>query len=167
MRMCRRNLSPSSSLDMNSLAFTVVEDFAGSYLVAFLCSIMILGGAFLLIYNVLSITLGNDIRQYGLLKTIGTTNSQIRKIVFRQTGKVILAGCLIGASGGLSGNEFVLPGTLGELYLQGMGSARGMTGFLSRFFGSQRCVCEYDDSAGSRDRCPQSDEAQSYRVCPL
>ena len=42
---------------------------------------MILSGAFLLIYNVLSITLGNDIRQYGLLKTIGTTGSQIRKIV--------------------------------------------------------------------------------------
>ncbi len=120
-------------IGMNSLAFTVVEDFAGSYLVAFLCSVMILGGAFLLIYNVLSITLGNDIRQYGLLKTIGTTNSQIRKIVFRQTGKVILAGCLIGAAVGSLVMKFVLPGTLGELYLHGMGSARGMTGFYPGF----------------------------------
>lgn len=120
-------------IGMNSLAFTVVEDFAGSYLVAFLCSVMILGGAFLLIYNVLSITLGNDIRQYGLLKTIGTTNSQIRKIVFRQTGKVILAGCLIGAAVGSLVMKFVLPGTLGELYLHGMGSARGMTGFYPSF----------------------------------
>ncbi|MFR2648936.1 MAG: ABC transporter permease, partial [Blautia coccoides] len=42
-------------IGMNSLAFTVVEDFAGSYMVAFLCSVMILSGAFLLIYNVLSI----------------------------------------------------------------------------------------------------------------
>lgn len=120
-------------IGMNSLTFTVVEDFAGSYLVAFLCSVMILGGAFLLIYNVLSITFGNDIRQYGLLKTIGTTNSQIRKIVFRQTGKVILAGCLMGAAAGSLVMKFVLPGTLGELYLHGMGSARGMTGFYPGF----------------------------------
>lgn len=120
-------------IGMNSLAFTVVEDFAGSYLVAFLCSLMILGGAFLLIYNVLSITLGNDIRQYGLLKTIGTTNRQIRKIVFSQTKRVILAGCLMGAAIGSLVIEFVLPGTLGELYLHGMGSARGMTGFYPGF----------------------------------
>lgn len=120
-------------IGMNSLAFTVVEDFAGSYMVAFLCSVMILSGAFLLIYNVLSITLGNDIRQYGLLKTIGTTGSQIRKIVLFQTGRVILTGCLWGAAAGSLIMIFVLPKTLGALYLHGMGSAGGMAVFYPGF----------------------------------
>lgn len=120
-------------IGMNSLAFTVVEDFIGSYMVAFLCSVMILGGAFLLIYNVMSITLGNDIRQYGLLKTIGTTGGQIKKIVFCQTGRMILAGCLLGAAAGSFVVKFLLPGTLGELYLHGMGSAGGMAVFYPAF----------------------------------
>lgn len=46
--------------------------------------VMILIGAYLLIHNVLQISLSRDIRQYGLLKVLGTTGVQLRKVVYRQ-----------------------------------------------------------------------------------
>ena len=45
--------------------------------------VMILIGAYLLIHNVLQISLSRDIRQYGLLKVLGTTGVQLRKVVYR------------------------------------------------------------------------------------
>ena len=140
MRMCPRNLLPSSLFGMNSLAFTVVEDFIGSYMVAFLLQCYDSGGSLSadLQCNVPS-TLGNDIRQYGLLKTIGTTGGQIKKIVFCQTGRMILAGCLLGLLPVLFVVKFLLPGTLGELYLHGMGSAGGMAVFYPAFLAAVWC----------------------------
>ncbi len=128
---------------------------------------MILGGAFLLIYNVMSITLGNDIRQYGLLKTIGTTGGQIRKIVFCQTGRMILAGCLLGAAAGSFVVKFLLPGTLGELYLHGMGSAGGMAVFYPAFLAASVVFVGLTTLLAAGDRCQKSGEVQSHRVCPL
>lgn len=42
---------------------------------------MILLSGYLLIYNVMYISVTKDIRFYGMLKTIGATMSQIQKIV--------------------------------------------------------------------------------------
>ena len=39
-----------------------------------------------MIYNVVYISLGSDIKQYGLLRTIGATNRQIKKISCMQIG---------------------------------------------------------------------------------
>ncbi len=154
-------------IGMNSLAFTVVEDFIGSYMVAFLCSVMILGGAFLLIYNVMSITLGNDIRQYGLLKTIGTTGGQIRKIVFCQTGendscRMPFRGCCRFFCG-----EIFASGDAGRIISPRYGKCRRDGCVLSRISGSQCGVRRTDNASGRRDRCQKSGEVQSHRVCPL
>lgn len=39
---------------------------------------------YLLIYNVFYISIAQDIRFYGMLKTLGTTARQIRKIVYKK-----------------------------------------------------------------------------------
>lgn len=117
----------------NAISYTVVEDLAGSYAIAALCCLVILSGAFLLIYNVLSITLGNDIRQYGLLKTLGTTSVQIRKIVYRQSLRTILTGTLCGGGVGFAVMKWILPHILGGLYLHGLGSAKEMAAFYPGF----------------------------------
>ncbi len=51
---------------------------------------------YLLIYNVMYISVSRDIRFYGMLKTVGTTPKQIRKIVIGQILRMSLVGILIG-----------------------------------------------------------------------
>ena len=61
---------------------------------------------YLIIYNVFQISVTNDIRFYGLLKTIGTTGRQLRRIVRRQALALSLLGIPIGlALGFLIGNR--------------------------------------------------------------
>ena len=48
--------------------------------VLFICLIIVLSG-YLLIYNIMYISVNKNIRFYGMLKTIGTTSKQIKKIV--------------------------------------------------------------------------------------
>ena len=64
-----------------------------------LCAIVIflIFTGYLLINNVLSISISRDVRFYGLLKTLGTTPKQIKRIVVGQ----ILRLCLIGIPIGL------------------------------------------------------------------
>lgn len=63
-------------------------------LAAMLLLIMFTG--YLIIYNVFQISVTNDIRFYGLLKTIGTTGKQIRRIIRRQAFLLSLAGIPLG-----------------------------------------------------------------------
>lgn len=46
--------------------------------------------AFLLIYNIFSISLAQDMRTFGLLRVIGTTHQQMKKLTYAQ---IILIGC--------------------------------------------------------------------------
>ena len=55
-----------------------VYDLAGGFDTAVLMAGLILFGAAMLLYNVMYISLSRDIRQYGLLKTMGTTKRQLR-----------------------------------------------------------------------------------------
>lgn len=58
---------------------TAVDQLTGSYEMAVLGVILILGGVWFLIHNILEISMIGDIRQFGLLYTIGTTKKQLRK----------------------------------------------------------------------------------------
>jgi putative ABC transport system permease protein len=46
--------------------------------------LLIILTGYLIIYNIFQISVSNDIRFYGLLKTIGTTGKQIKKLIFKQ-----------------------------------------------------------------------------------
>ena len=57
-------------------------------------TIMVCG--YLLIYNVLHISVTKDIRMYGQLKALGTTKRQMRRIVYRQIQVLSFWGILSG-----------------------------------------------------------------------
>ena len=90
---------------------------------------MILIGAYLLIHNVLQISLSRDIRQYGLLKVLGTTGVQLRKVVYRKIWKMIMIGSLIGSVTGSVLMVTVVPKLLSGMYLNGLGEASSMIAF--------------------------------------
>ena len=131
-----------------------VYDLAGGFDTAVLMAGLILFGAAMLLYNVMYISLSRDIRQYGLLKTMGTTKKQLRSIVLRQTGRLLAGGCVLGGAAGilitvtviprlLSGTGgcvlggaagilitvTVIPRLLSGMYLQGRGEASAMIAF--------------------------------------
>ena len=54
--------------------------------------LLILFTGYLIIYNVFQISVANDIRFYGLLKTIGTTGKQLRRMIRQQAFLLSLAG---------------------------------------------------------------------------
>ncbi len=62
----------------------------------FLIALMIVLSGYLLIYNVMYISVTKDIRFYGMLKTIGATPAQIQMIVKRQAGYLACIGIPIG-----------------------------------------------------------------------
>ena len=113
----------------NSFTWQAVYDLAGGFRMAASLALLILAGAGMLLYNVMHISISRDIRQYGLLKTMGATKSQIERIVFRQTAYTVLWGCLAGAAAGSVITVTVIPGLLSGMYLHGLGDATAMIAF--------------------------------------
>lgn len=70
--------------------------------------LLIIFTGYLIIYNVFQISVVNDIRFYGLLKTIGTTPRQIKRIILQQAILLSLLGIPLGLIGGwIVGSAFV------------------------------------------------------------
>ena len=83
--------------------------------------IIILSG-YLLIYNVMYISVTKDIRFYGMLKTIGTSPKQIRKIVKNQALRLSVFGIPIGIALGTVISFAVVPYAL-EMFGSGRSGA--------------------------------------------
>lgn len=64
------------------IAFSGEGGISVSSIAAFLVVILLAG--YLIIYNIFNISVKNDIRTYGLLKNVGTTGKQLKKIVRMQ-----------------------------------------------------------------------------------
>ena len=71
------NQSFSGAVSMSSSNGSVIA------VVVFLV-LFIIGSGYLLIYNVLYISISKDTRFYGLIKTLGTTQKQIKALVKNQ-----------------------------------------------------------------------------------
>lgn len=71
--------------------------------------ILIIFSGYMIIYNIFYISVSKDIRFYGLLKTIGTTNRQLKKLVRRQALLLGLIGTPIGLILGYVVSVFVTP----------------------------------------------------------
>lgn len=82
--------------------FTTVAMLAGIL-------ILIIFSGYMIIYNIFYISVSKDIRFYGLLKTIGTTNRQLKKLVRRQALLLGLIGTPIGLILGYVVSVFVTP----------------------------------------------------------
>lgn len=113
----------------NSYTWQAVYSMTGGFGMAAFLAVVILAGAGMLLYNVMHISVSRDIRQYGLLKTMGATKAQLERIVFRQTLRTVLWGCLTGTGAGSIITVTVIPRLLSGMYLQGMGDASAMIAF--------------------------------------
>lgn len=57
---------------------------------------IVLFAAYLIIYNVFAISLGNDVRYYGLLKTLGCTPRQIKAVLYKQVNCILPPALILG-----------------------------------------------------------------------
>ena len=78
------NQMSKGMITSNSILFAVI----------FILMFVICG--YLLIHNIFDISVMQDVRQYGLLRTLGTSTRQIKKIVNRQAVMLTLIGLPIG-----------------------------------------------------------------------
>lgn len=82
---------------------------SGTCVILIAAIMVILASGYLIIYNIFQISVISDIRFYGLLKTIGTTGKQIRKLINRQAALLSAIGIPIGLITGFLIGKAVLP----------------------------------------------------------
>jgi len=92
----------------NSIDPATVAAIAGLLLI-------IIFTGYLIIYNVFQISVSSDIRFYGLLKTIGTTGRQIRRIIRQQALLLSLIGIPLGLLIGYGVGAWLTPVVLSRL----------------------------------------------------
>ncbi len=77
--------------------------------------LLIIFTGYLIIYNVFQISVTNDIRFYGLLKTIGTTGKQLKRVVRQQALLLSLIGIPIGLLLGFAIGNKLTPVIMAQL----------------------------------------------------
>lgn len=107
----------------NTYAYDAVNRMTGSYGMALLGVLAVLSGMFFLIHNVMQISMAGDVRQMGLLNTIGTTKRQIRRIYMGQIVGILIPAVLAGVLLSAAVLRILIPKMLGNQYLSGYGGA--------------------------------------------
>lgn len=85
--------------------------------------ILIIFTGYLIIYNIFQISVTSDIRYYGLLKTIGVTPRQLKRIIRQQAMLLCVTGCPLGLAAGWLIGYLLVPvviesTNLGEVRIQ-------------------------------------------------
>ena len=80
-----------------------------SMLVLAAAALIVVVMGYLIISNIFQISITQDIRFYGLLKTVGTTGRQIRRLIHRQAFFLSLAGIPVGLILGLLIGKVLFP----------------------------------------------------------
>lgn len=108
-----KNQEFSFSYDIsNDLSDIVLSTMA----IIVIISLFIVLSGYLLIYNILYIAVNKDITFYGMLKTIGTSPKQIKKIVKGQALKLSLIGIPLGLLLGAIVSFLIVPLAMGTLF---------------------------------------------------
>ncbi|SCY47900.1 putative ABC transport system permease protein [Lachnospiraceae bacterium XPB1003] len=79
---------------------------------AVVCGLMLITffvAGYLIIYNIFDINIISDMQEYGLLKTIGTTGKQLKKIVMKRANIISLIGIPVGLLMGVGVGSCILP----------------------------------------------------------
>ncbi len=71
--------------------------------------LIIFTAGYLLIYNAFYISIAQDIRFYGMLKTLGATSRQLKKIVYRKAWRLCAAGIPLGLMLGWPAGRLLVP----------------------------------------------------------
>lgn len=106
------NQSFSGAVSMKSSSGSVIA-------MVVLLVFFIIGSGYLLIYNVLYISISKDTRFYGLMKTLGTTQVQIKSLVKNQALKFACIGIPIGIVLATAVSFGIVPFVLNEGFEQG------------------------------------------------
>lgn len=80
----------------DSAFYKSVRGIAGSFGIGAFLLILLVLCAVLLIYQLIRISFLRDVRQYGIMRTIGVTVKQIRRVVYRQVLWDIFKGTVLG-----------------------------------------------------------------------
>ena len=99
------------------------------WLAAGVFGILFMFGGYLLIYNVFNMSVTNDVRQYGLLRTIGTTPKQVKGLVRKQAMYLFLIGTPIGVLLGILLGKGMLPAVL-QMFVAELGEKNVVVGSL-------------------------------------
>ena len=107
---------------------------ANTYIMAVLLVFFIIGSGYLLIYNVMYISISKDIRFYGLIKTIGTSPAQIKRLVQRQAVRFACMGIPIGIVLASLVSFAIVPAFLEEGFKSGQSSMEAVVFFHPAIF---------------------------------
>lgn len=99
------------------------------WLAAGVFGILFMFCGYLLIYNVFDMSVTNDIRQYGLLRTIGMTPKQVKGLVRKQAMYLFLIGTPIGVVLGILLGKGMLPVVL-KAFVADLGEKNVVVGSL-------------------------------------
>lgn len=109
----------------DSARYAAVEEFVGGFGIAVISVMVLLISAYLMISNVLAAGLTKEIRQYGLLKSIGATQKQVHHISRMQSLYISFIGIGIAIVLCVLFGITLLPTLIGKLYMQGTGTVDG------------------------------------------
>lgn len=110
----------------DTAAHQAVSGMMGGYGMAVLGAVIVLCGIFFLCHNVLQISMAGDIRQLGLLNTIGATQKQLSRIYYSQIRRILIPGTAAGAALSAVLLAGIIPAALGGEYLEKTGGAEGL-----------------------------------------
>lgn len=82
--------------------------------------VVVLLTGYLIIYNIFQISVINDIRFYGLLKTLGATKRQLRRLIYRQAAVLSVIGIPIGLAAGYLISTVMFPFAMSFIDVKGM-----------------------------------------------
>lgn len=93
----------------------LASDFdAGTVIAIVAFAVLVIFTGYLIIYNIFQISVTGDIRFYGLLKAIGVTPRQLKRIIYQQALFLCVVGIPIGLLGGYGVGAVLTPYVLGQ-----------------------------------------------------
>ncbi len=104
----RLGFGPDVNDGINWAYATAKTDPTSIIMIVFIL-ILIMGSGYLIIYNIFCIAVSSDIRYYGLLKTVGTTNKQLKRLIIRQAVLLGVIGIPVGMVFGYLVSVVLLP----------------------------------------------------------
>lgn len=118
-------LTQNQNIQLHSI-FALKESNDMMYLAVAAFALFFMFTGYLLIYNVMHISISRDIRFFGMLKTIGTTPKQLRRIVTGQVLRLCLVGIPLGLLAAAAFSNLLVPAVLG---LSGTASVKAAISF--------------------------------------
>lgn len=101
-------LAEGTGFEVNP-AYDLMEEDGFSFGTVLVMALLILLAGYLIIYNIFSISVRADLRVYGLLKNIGMTAKQLKKIVYMQAVSLAAVGIPAGLLGGFLAGRAMAP----------------------------------------------------------